>query len=853
MPIENRSDAAEIRAAASILLERLQFLRQAGISFKGQRDLYEILGYDRNITNKQYRDRYARGGLAKRIVEAMPHATWRGGTELVEDENPDVSTAFEAAWKDLESRLQIWSTLRRADILAGLGRYAVILIGAPGVLSDELPKGKPESLLYLTPFSGGGGPGQGGSSGAIDADATIQTFDTDSQSPRFGLPQTYQMRRLDVFSASFQIPVHWSRVIHIAEGILDDEVYGQPTLENVWNLLDDLDKVTGGGAEAFWLRANQGMHLDVDPKIGNFSSADKADLKDQADEYQHNIRRMMRTRGVSIKALGSDVANFSNPADAILTQISGSKGIPKRILTGSEMGQLASSQDRDNWKDQVNGRQTAYAGPYIIRPLVDRLIKYGYLPQPKAYVVQWPHMQTLTEEEKAQGAAKWASVNSTNGSVVFTESEIRDHWYTMEPLTDEDEAESLSESQRAEGAGKWAMVNKTQGSMVFDPDEIRAKWSDLPPLTDEQKAMVISAPERVSATAPTPEQDAHGNPIEPKVPGVKAPTAVKAVGPKGAIKTAQSSFSSTQVQVPQSLRDDIFLFATRIPSSEVCEAAGGKETDLHVTVKYGIHSSSPEEMQQLLSDVGVLSVPLGETSFFSTEEYDVLFIKVLSGDLNALNNRIAQSVEVTDTHPTYTPHVTIAYLKPGLGAKYAHDDTFQGRSFFADVVTFSSSEGERTDIPLRALGALGAVDDTELLQVLEAAILTNNTEVIDAIIGLSRDLKDLGGEGSGNFNHGGRPGEVGGSGEGIWAHKDKAEQDAWEKEHHVWKNSKDAANRVWQLVSTHDSSESTHMKFEKAFEHMNGAFLHAPTAHGVLAALTGFGDIGRFIGLEEND
>ena len=94
------------------------------------------------------------------------------------------------------------------------------------------------------------------------------------------------------------------------------------------------------------------------------------------------------------------MANFSNPADAILTQIAGSKAIPKRILTGSEMGELASSQDRDNWKDQINGRQTGYAGPYIVRPLVDRLIKYGYLPTPKKgpreYEVRCPQIQVLT-------------------------------------------------------------------------------------------------------------------------------------------------------------------------------------------------------------------------------------------------------------------------------------------------------------------------------------------------------------------------------------------------------------------------------------------------------------------------
>jgi len=497
--IESTSQAAEIRAAASILLERLQFMRQAGISFKGARDLYEVLGYDRVITTRQYRDRYARGGIAGRVVDALPNATWRGDMELIEDDDPKVSTPFEQAWCDLNTKHQVISKFLRVDKLAGLSTYAVLLIGAPGDLSTEMPRGK--ELLYLVPFLGGGGPGGDSNSRAlaIDADCTIQEFDTDTQSVRFGLPKTYQLKRTDLSSPAFQRPVHWTRIVHVAENCLSDEVYGQPALERVWNLLDDLDKVTGGGAEAFWLRANQGLHLDIDKDMSLPDTKDAIEkLKEQAEDYRHHLTRWLRTRGVSVDVLGSDVANFSNPADAILTQIAGAKSIPKRILTGSEMGELASSQDRDNWKDQVNGRQTSYAGPYIVRQLVDRLVAYGYLPTPSkgplAYEVRWPHIQTLTEQEKADGATKWAAVNSTAKMTVFTAEEIRDKWYSMAPADESD-----TESYKADGANAWALTNKTQGTTIFTPDEIRKTWYGYQPLTPEQQ-VPIAAPERISGT-----------------------------------------------------------------------------------------------------------------------------------------------------------------------------------------------------------------------------------------------------------------------------------------------------------------------------------------------------------------
>jgi len=476
----NASEQAEFRALqaelklldTNVTLARMAFARSAGLTFNNARDMYGVLGYKDLITVSDYRSRYQRGGVAGRIVDVFPNATWRGSMELIEDADLEDYTTFEQAWADLDQRLQIQAKLLRVDKLAGLSTYAVLLIGAPGDLEQELPKGRPEQLLYLTPFAGGGGPQttnnlQVNQTVADGADASIFEYDLDPKSKRFGMPKSYQLKRLDIGTA-LPRPVHWSRVVHVAEGLLDDEVFGQPVLERVWNLLDDLDKIAGGGSEAFWLRANQGMHIDVDKDMvlsGPEGEKTVADLKAQAEAYKHHLTRWLRTRGVSVETLGSDVANFANPQDAIITLIAGAKGIPKRILTGSEMGELASSQDRDNWKDQINGRQTGYAGPYIVRPLVDRLVAYGYLPTPKdgpdKYEVRWPQIQTLTEQEKVSGAQGWASVNQTYGEVVYTDAEIRDKWSGLMPLSDEQRAEideraaeKLKQQQEAMAAAK---------------------------------------------------------------------------------------------------------------------------------------------------------------------------------------------------------------------------------------------------------------------------------------------------------------------------------------------------------------------------------------------------------------
>jgi hypothetical protein len=250
----------------------------------------------------------------------------------------------------------------------------------------------------------------------MHADCTILEFETDKESPRFGMPKTYQMRRTTISAPLIDRPIHWTRVIHVAEGLLGDEVYGTPALEAVWNLLDDLDKVVGGGAEAFWLRANAGLHVDVDKALGmpstvpgkvalpGVSADERTRLQEKAEELQHQLQRVMVTRGTTVTQLSSSVADFKGPSDAIVTQIAGTLGIPKRILVGSEMGQLASGQDKDNWNTQVQDKRTSWAFPGLVQPLLARLIEYGYIRPPKDIAtvnVEWPVIEDLTEDEKA--------------------------------------------------------------------------------------------------------------------------------------------------------------------------------------------------------------------------------------------------------------------------------------------------------------------------------------------------------------------------------------------------------------------------------------------------------------------
>jgi hypothetical protein len=404
----------------------------AGLTYDGKRDLYKTLGYQRQIQPIDYRSRYRRNEIANRIVTAAPQSTWRGGCDIVEDADLDTNTPFEQAVIDFDRQVGMWDKLYRADKLSRIGRYSALVIGAPGDPETPLESvSGPQDIAYIAPFD--------------ENDARILLYETDKFSPRFGLPVFYTINR-----TSFGIGVqnaaviarkfHWTRVQHIAEGLLDDNLFGEPALECVWNRLDDLEKVVGAGGEATWRSADKGMQFDIDPTQDLDSDA-QALVQQQVDNYEHNMSRFLTTRGVKIHELGSDAVDISKTGQFIISLISAGTGIPQRVLMGSEQGKLAAKQDRAAWDNRITDRQNDYAGPCILKPFLNRMIALGALPTPDVdYEVVWSSIRTMDDEQRAMIATEWAGLNKGAGApIIVMPDEIRERILGLPPLAEVDE------------------------------------------------------------------------------------------------------------------------------------------------------------------------------------------------------------------------------------------------------------------------------------------------------------------------------------------------------------------------------------------------------------------------------
>ena len=160
-------------------------------------------------------------------------------------------------------------------------------------------------------------------------------------------------------------------------------------------------------------------------------------------------------------------------------------------------------------------------------------------------------------------------------------------------------------------------------------------------------------------------------------------------------------YSCTMVQAPGHIADRIRDLATRIAEEDIYnEDMHGREDDPHVTIKYGIHSADPAKLKEAFTKVRPFEVKLGRLSVFDNDKYDVLKVRVTGQGLHDANRLVSATERCTDTFPTYNPHMTIAYLKPGTGRKYVGDRSLEGETFRVDRILFSGKDGNHVWIPL---------------------------------------------------------------------------------------------------------------------------------------------------------
>lgn len=376
-------------------------------------------GYPRVISKASYRDMYERNGVASRVVDVFPNECWSIPPRVYEKKDADTPTAFDIAWQkindsiepedpDSECDVSLLHYLHRIDKVSGVGAYGLLLYG----LDDGLDLIEPVEgiddnggydptnayqLKYLRVFD--------------ETCIEIAKYETDTNSARYGRPYYYNIKMTDPKTmetgnwgagADNTIQkIHWSRVQHVADNRVCSEIYGIPRMKRVWNYLVDLLKVGGGSAEMFWKGGFPGYAFETQPDALGNVNIDTKSLREELDKYWSGLQRYMALKGLTAKSLTPQVASPEYHIAGLLKFISIAIEVPMRVFIGSEEAKVSSTQDSLTWNKRLSNRQQKYITPKIIRPCINRLIKYGVLPRPEAFYIDWQDLNTVTDLDKS--------------------------------------------------------------------------------------------------------------------------------------------------------------------------------------------------------------------------------------------------------------------------------------------------------------------------------------------------------------------------------------------------------------------------------------------------------------------
>lgn len=439
---------------AASVAARVQSFGRWGLHYTGQRDLIKVLGYLASPSFEDYQA-YAERGLGARLVEIVPQDTWAEAPTVVEDEDPDVETDFEADWNALTKRVDVFGALADLDILAQYGEYAGLLVAIEGVENFDAPldgqanANGPEGLLYLQPYSQG--------------DLIVNDLDRDRYSARYGLPTRYQVvhnrdnkaadhvDRGARLSGSFY--VHHSHIIHFADHARGARTYGQPWLKRGLDQVFNLDKMIGGLGEMTWRDGKRRVAAEIREGFKFRSQGDANKQREQLHLFTHDLADFIRVDGTDIKSLDGTVPNLDGNLLRLFQLIAGIFNLPMRKIFGSEQGQLATTADMKEHYKRIRGRLERLCIPQMIRPLIDLLIDTGVLRAPaEEYKVEPPEVELSGPERAEIDRAYVQNVTDYVG-----------------PMGEPETVLSVEEF-RTLGLSQWGLPAETPGLPVEDDD-----------------------------------------------------------------------------------------------------------------------------------------------------------------------------------------------------------------------------------------------------------------------------------------------------------------------------------------------------------------------------------------------
>lgn len=438
----NESQMKEQRANnASVEKERRNYLASlfSGTSNTKRQRLYQEFGYPVELTFEDFYRAYTRNAIAGASVSRMVDGCWEDIPEIYEGDKTKDATR-QTAWDKRVNKLlkRCWKQIKGADRRNLVGRYSALLIQ----LKDSKPWRDPvdttvverlaeKALVKLIP--------------AWEAQIEPIEWDSDPDSETFGDVKMYSFTELSVGNNKDARPgriinVHPDRVIILAEGSDDGSMTsGRSMLEDGFNKLLDIEKVSGGASEGFLKNASRQLNYNFSEKT-NFAALAKAlgtTEGNLADALDGQVRRLNdSTDSASFMQAGTAEVLSVAAADpeptwrTALSEWCATVPIPMKELVGMQTGERASTEDGKSWAKTRMSRRNGFLAD-VINDLVTRFWTLGIVPAPATgeISVGWSDLLAPSQSEKIANMSAMADVadKTTNafGRSAISPNEVR--------------------------------------------------------------------------------------------------------------------------------------------------------------------------------------------------------------------------------------------------------------------------------------------------------------------------------------------------------------------------------------------------------------------------------------------
>ncbi len=383
-------------------------------------DCWSDYGYTSGVDFGNTYAMYERNAYAKAIVDRPVDKCWQDNPVILtsEDRKGQAPNKFEVEFDRFAKDTELWFKLKELDRMQSIGQYAALLIEVKDGkdLSTELDSFNLKNVYGLK----------------IVSEGMLQpsTYVTDPDDERYSLPINYQLdlseegdRNPDSVSSTI---VHYSRLIVWAEGAPNDGIYGTSSLENPFNTLINIEKISGAGGEGYFksARGSMTMNISTDSDLNKLAQMygieDLSDLpeaiSEQVDDFNKNFDAVLAAQGVDFKPLQISLPSPKDYMQIYKEELSASTGIPATEFTGQQVDQRSSTENSKQMYSMCESRREGFLNRMITKT-INWFMDHKAITKSE-FFIHWEELYQPSLADKLELVAKMVEANAKHAETL---------------------------------------------------------------------------------------------------------------------------------------------------------------------------------------------------------------------------------------------------------------------------------------------------------------------------------------------------------------------------------------------------------------------------------------------------